>query len=623
MKKIINKRLYIACTVALVFMLAVFFLVQTNLMQKTAASTSSARIADVQEHLETNDAELAELTDQLNTEYIAKADAFSEMIALDPSILEDSARLSEITKLLDVDELHVTDEKGIIRWGTVPEYFGFDFAESDQAKEFMPILTDSSVKIAQEPQPNGAEGKLFQYVSVARKDKTGIVQIGNVPERLQNQINKNSISNVLNGFSVGNTGYVFAVSKEDNTIAAFPDETIIGKSAEEAGITKKLLESVGKNGSFYTINGEKVFCSTTENENFILVAAIPHNEVYNGRISLMLFFAGTVLIMLFIVIVLINSTVQKVIIKGINNIISTMEVISSGNLDVEANVRTCPEYEILSNGINSMLSNIKSQIETTSALTQEQQNLFEQINIISSDISIQSAEMNEVASRISAGSAHQAATIEEISASFNSISHQIKNSADAAKNASSISNNATCYLDSGTEKLQEMQKAMLKIEESSNKISNIVKTIDDIAFQTNILALNAAVEAARAGQHGKGFAVVADEVRNLANKSAESTKGTAALIEETKQSVEYGTRIADETVTSIRSMIKEVSESNKLIDSIAVAADEQATAFTQITASMNEISNVVQQNAEISSTAESTADKLEHQVRSLKGLLSR
>ena len=139
MKKIINKRIFTASAVALVFMIVVVFLVQTNLMQKNACATLTARIDDVTQKLETNDAELEELTTQLGSDYIAKADAFAEMIALDPTIIEDSAKLSEIAGMLDVDELHVTDDKGIIQWGTVPDYFGFDFASSDQAKEFMPI----------------------------------------------------------------------------------------------------------------------------------------------------------------------------------------------------------------------------------------------------------------------------------------------------------------------------------------------------------------------------------------------------------------------------------------------------------------------------------------------------
>lgn len=619
MKKTLNKRILIACIIALVFMMSALLFVQAAIMKKSAEETAEIRISDIISKLEVNEADTLELVEQLNCDYIAKADAFAEMIKLDPTIIENSEKLNEIMTLLDVEELHVTDDKGVIQWGTVPDYFGFDFSASDQTKEFMPILDDPSIKIAQEAQPNGAEGKYFQYVSVARQDSKGIVQIGNTPERLQNQIDKNSISNVLSSYTVGNSGYVFAVSKADGTVTAHKNSELIGKSAEEIGVPEKFLNS-GSKAKFLDIDGEEVYCSVGENDEYKIITAIPRSEVYSNLIILLAVFAVSVIIMLAIVTILINSTIQKIIIKGINQILEKMKVISSGDLNTKVDVKTCPEYETLSDGINTMLENIKNNMEETMKLTDEQKRMFGEITEISGNISIQSAEMKDVASKISEGSATQAATVQEISASFNSISKQIKDSAVTAKNAGNISSEAAIHLNSGAQKLEEMQKAMTRIEESATKISKIVKTIDDIAFQTNILALNAAVEAARAGQHGKGFAVVADEVRNLANKSAESTKGTAALIEETKNAVEEGSRIAFETSESIRLMIDGVAESNRMIENIASSADAQATAFSEIAESMYQISNVVQQNAEISSNAERTAERLDAQASSLKAL---
>ena len=171
MKKTLTKRIIIACSIALVFMIFVIFFVQSLLMQKTAANTALTRIDDVISRLAENDAETQSIIEQLNSDFIAKADAFAEMVALDPSLLDSLDELNRIAALLDVDELHVSDENGILQWGNIPGYYGFDFAGSDQGKEFMAILDDSSLKIAQEAQPNGAEGKFFQYVGVARKDK--------------------------------------------------------------------------------------------------------------------------------------------------------------------------------------------------------------------------------------------------------------------------------------------------------------------------------------------------------------------------------------------------------------------------------------------------------------------
>lgn len=618
MKKTLTKRILIACSAALVFMILVIFSVQSLLMQKTAASTASTRIEDVISKLAVNDAETQNIIDQLNGDFISKADSFAEMVALDPSILDNLDKLNEIAAMLDVDELHVTDDKGVLQWGNIPDYYGFDFAASDQAKEFMPILDDTSLKIAQDAQPNGAEGKYFQYVGVSRKDKKGIVQIGITPTRLQNQIEKTNIDNVLADITVGNNGYVMAVNKADGTVAAHKNAELIGQNYADIGITEKLMK--GGSGIVAKIDGESMICSTGETENYVLIAAISRSEAFNGRTALVVIFILATLVMLTVIVLLINAALQNIIIKGLNEIIGDMQIISSGNLDAEVNVRSCPEYVTLSDGINAMLANIKRNIEETVKLNEKEQHVIAETTAISADISSQASEMQAVAARLSEGSSTQAATVEELSASFSSITEQIKNNAESAKTASRISDETTKNVDSGVQKIAEMQDAMAKIEESSTKIGNIVKTIDDIAFQTNILALNAAVEAARAGQHGKGFAVVADEVRNLANKSAEATKGTARLIEETKIAVANGSQIANETAEQLRSMMSGIAESNTLIDNIAAAADEQAESFKQISESMMQISTVVQQNAAISAEAEETARNLDSQAQSLKAI---
>ena len=220
------------------------------------------------------------------------------------------------------------------------------------------------------------------------------------------------------------------------------------------------------------------------------------------------------------------------------------------------------------------------------------------------------------------GSTEQASSVEELSSSINSISQQVNTNAEVARTASLKANEVGEGMQVSNKKMEEMMEAMTDISGSSREIGKIIKTIEDIAFQTNILALNAAVEAARAGAAGKGFAVVANEVRNLASKSAEASQNTSALIERSIKAVENGTRIADETAKSLLQAVEGAKEATRIINQISEASEHQAKAINQVTIGIEQISSVVQSNSATSEQSAAASEELSSQAQVLKRLVS-
>lgn len=246
-----------------------------------------------------------------------------------------------------------------------------------------------------------------------------------------------------------------------------------------------------------------------------------------------------------------------------------------------------------------------------------------QINVASDQVSGGSEQVSSGAQALSQGATEQASSIEELSSAIFEISEHVRKNAENAKNANTLSNEAGQTLTGGNEEMAKMLAAMKEINEASAKISNIIKTINDIAFQTNILALNAAVEAARAGTAGKGFAVVADEVRNLASKSAEAAKETTELISGSTSAVKKGMQIADKTAKILIEVLTKAQESTDLVSKIAEASAEQAQSIEQVTQGVEQISAVVQTNSATAEESAAASEELSGQAQMLKSLVGK
>ncbi len=614
MKKLIVKKVSLASIIAVIIMAVTMFVVQLVVSGNNAKEASEVRLADAVQRIEESQTTITELTENLNAEYISKANAFAEMIRLNPDLINNADELERIRVMLGVDELHVTDDKAVIYWGTVPGYFGFDFNTSEQTKPFLPILEDDTLEIAQEPTPSGTEGKLFQYISVPRRDSKGIVQIGMEPVRLSETLADTQPAVIFGDIKVGTNGSIFAVNKADLTVAACFNAELIGKNISEIGMDEAALKS---NSSHMNVDGATFHSMGVETDEYYLFALIPRSEVIGETFMLTGVVAVFAILVIAFLTFLVVRTINKNVIEGMDKITRDVKAIGEGNFDVRVDIKTCEEFAILSDGINGMVEHIEENIVAANEMNASMSELIGKVDDISHSINSYAGEMDSVSGQLSDGAVTQAATVQELSATFASISKDVNDNAEAAKNANAIAEQTNSQLRLNLDNMSNMQTSMAQISDVSQKISNIVKTIEDIAFQTNILALNASIEAARAGEHGKGFAVVADEVRNLAIKSADAAKNTTDLIDETLEAVAHGTVIVDETAEKLNETTKSIDQSTQLIAEIASATIKQAQAIDEAVAGMNRISEVVQSNTEIATSARHTAELLDSEAGKL------
>ena len=554
--------------------------------------------------------------------------------------------------LLEPDAFSKENSNYSLRYDTDGDKFSMVPYEVYGTQDFYKQAQESKVASATLPMENADTGKASFYMTVPILD--GDRFLGIVTTEISTEV-----FNELDMSTLGYENVFFDVLDNQNNFVYSNNPDAKGKNLGDLigqKYSDMLVEKMQSKEAFFQRDSQVRYYVPLQIEGvdwWVQTAmTIPHFDQEKNQLLFALILSEVII---FILVQIINFLRISNALKPLKKISEAGKEVAGGNFDVEIHYPQQDEIGELSRSISEVIGrskkivfdlrdrldamaggnfteNLESEeyvgdyaplLESLKHIQEDMNKTLQEVHASSVQVLSSAEQVNTGAQSLSQGATEQASSIEELSANMQDISHSIQASTKTAGEAYKLQGEAGVAVLQSNEKMEEMRKAMDDITAKSNEISKIIKTIDDIAFQTNILSLNAAIEAARAGAAGKGFAVVADEVGNLAQKSAKAAQNTGLLIEETIEAVEKGAKITEETAESLNSVSKSTEEVNTLIEKISSASSKDLEGITSLNQGLQQISSVVQANSATAEQSAAASEELTGQANKMNELVER
>ena len=554
--------------------------------------------------------------------------------------------------LLEPDAFSKENSNYSLRYDTDGDKFSMVPYEVYGTQDFYKQAQESKVASATLPMENADTGKASFYMTVPILD--GDRFLGIVTTEISTEV-----FNELDMSTLGYENVFFDVLDNQNNFVYSNNPDAKGKNLGDLigqKYSDMLVEKMQSKEAFFQRDSQVRYYVPLQIEGvdwWVQTAmTIPHFDQEKNQLLFALILSEVII---FILVQIINFLRISNALKPLKKISEAGKEVAGGNFDVEIHYPQQDEIGELSRSISEVIGrskkivfdlrdrldamaggnfteNLESEeyvgdyaplLESLKHIQEDMNKTLQEVHASSVQVLSSAEQVNTGAQSLSQGATEQASSIEELSANMQDISHSIQASTKTAGDAYKLQGEAGVAVLQSNEKMEEMRKAMDDITAKSNEISKIIKTIDDIAFQTNILSLNAAIEAARAGAAGKGFAVVADEVGNLAQKSAKAAQNTGLLIEETIEAVEKGAKITEETAESLNSVSKSTEEVNTLIEKISSASSKDLEGITSLNQGLQQISSVVQANSATAEQSAAASEELTGQANKMNELVER